>query len=126
MGNQTPYELLGGETKVKELAITFYQVMDELEEASEIRAMHSRNLDKIQQALFEYLSGWLGGPNLYQQKHATVCLTKPHKPFTINAAHRDQWLKCMNEALIRVNASEEVKEMLNQPMFQLADFIRND
>lgn len=121
---QTPYELLGGEEGIRRLAQVFYEVMDELPQVQSIRKMHAANLENIQQKLFEYLSGWLGGPHLYQQKYGTVCLTKPHKPYSIGPPERDQWLRCMDEALLRVNASEQVKAMLKTPMFRIADALR--
>lgn len=119
-----PYELLGGEEGVRRLASTFYDVMDELTEAEDIRRMHAQNLGEIKEKLYEYLSGWLGGPPLYADKHG-VCLTKPHKPYAIGPAERDQWLLCMDEALNRVGASTEVKAMLKGPMYAIADAIRN-
>lgn len=119
-----PYELLGGEQGVRRLAEVFYDVMDELIEADDIRKMHASNLDEIKDKLYEYLSGWLGGPPLYADKHG-VCLTKPHKPYAIGPAERDQWLLCMDEALNRVGASTEVKAMLKGPMYAIADAIRN-
>lgn len=119
-----PYELLGGEQGVRRLAATFYDVMDELTEAEDIRRMHAANLDEIKEKLYEYLSGWLGGPPHYADKHG-VCLTKPHKPYAIGPAERDQWLLCMDEALNRVGASTEVKAMLKGPMYAIADAIRN-
>lgn len=121
----TPYHLLGGEEGVRRLATTFYDVMAELPQAAEIRHMHAENMDEIKQKLFEYLSGWMGGPRLYAEKYGTVCLTKPHQPYAINANHRDQWLLCMDEALERVGASEQVKAMLKEPMYGIADMIRN-
>lgn len=121
----TPYHLLGGEEGVRRLATAFYDVMTELPQAEDIRRMHAENLDEIKQKLFEYLSGWMGGPRLYLEKYGTVCLTGPHKPYAINADHRDQWLLCMDQALERIEASEEVKAMLKEPMFGLADLIRN-
>lgn len=122
---QTPYQLLGGEAGIRRLADTFYDVMDELPEAETIRKMHAQSLVDVKQKLFEYLSGWLGGPHYYHQKYGTVCLTKPHQPFAIGPAERDQWLMCMDETLRRIDASEEVKTMLKGPMFNIADTIRN-
>lgn len=121
----TPYQLLGGEDGVRQLAIAFYQAMDELEETKGIRAMHGKDLSEISEKLFEYLSGWLGGPRLYMEKYGTICLTSPHKPYAIDESARDQWLLCMNSALEKIGASDELKQMLKQPMFELADFIRN-
>jgi hemoglobin len=121
----TPYELLGGEAKIRELASAFYDAMDQLPEAADIRKMHGENLDSIKEKLFQFLSGWMGGPPLYFQEHGTICLTSPHKPYAINADHRDQWLLCMDKALEKIGASEEVKTMLKEPMYQLADIVRN-
>lgn len=125
MSQTTPYELLGGESGVRALAEAFYDAMDELPEAQTIRRMHAESLDDIKEKLFEYLSGWMGGPPLYAQKHGTVCLTEPHAPYAIGPDERDQWLTCMDAALERVGASEQVKAMLKQPMFRIADAVRN-
>lgn len=122
---QTPYQLLGGEEGVRKLAETFYDVMDELPEAETIRKMHGESLVDIKEKLYEYLSGWLGGPHHYFKKYGSICLTKPHKPYAIGPAERDQWLMCMDEALRRIGASEELKAMLKDPMFGIADAIRN-
>lgn len=122
---KTPYELLGGENGIRALADAFYDVMNELPQAQTIRHMHQENLASIKQKLFEYLSGWMGGPHLYAEKYGGICLDKPHKPYPIGEAERDQWLLCMDKALERINASDEVKAMLKQPMFNIADRLRN-
>ncbi len=122
---QTPYELLGGETGVRQLAHEFYNVMNEHIEAKNIRDMHAKNLELIQEKLFKYLSGWMGGPALYLQEYGTICLSKPHAKYAIGADERDQWLTCMDVALERVGASDEVKEMLKEPMYNMAEMMRN-
>ena len=124
MSAQTPYQILG-EQGVRQLADAFYQVMDERPQAATIRAMHAANLDTIKDKLFEYLSGWMGGPSLYSDKYGTVCLTDPHKPYPIGPDERDQWLDCMDQALERIGASDELKAMLKEPMYRVADTIRN-
>ncbi len=124
MQAQTPYQILK-EEGVRNLANAFYQVMDESPQAETIRTMHAANLDVIKERLFEYFSGWMGGPPLYSEKYGTVCLTDPHKPYTIGPDERDQWLWCMDQALERIGASEELKTMLKDPMYRLADTVRN-
>lgn len=121
----TPYDLLGGEAGVRRLADAFYSAMDDLTSTADVRRMHGENLDSIKQKLFEYLSGWLGGPPLYAQKNGTVCLTDPHAPYSIGSKERDQWLACMDEALTRVGASADLKQMLKEPFFAVADIVRN-
>ena len=121
---QTPYEILGDDG-IKELAAAFYEVMDELPLAADIRAMHAENLDHITRMLSAYLTGWMGGPPVYQAMKGTVCLTDPHEPFRIGPKERDQWLACMDAALAKVGASEELKAMLKEPMYLVADTVRN-
>ncbi len=120
----TPYEILGDDG-IKQLASTFYDVMDELPLAADIRAMHTENLDQIKRMLAAYLTGWMGGPPVYQAIKGTVCLTDPHEPYRIGPKERDQWLACMDEALIRIGASDELKAMLKEPMFLVADTVRH-
>lgn len=124
MSERSPYQILG-EQGIRELADAFYDVMDELPEAATIRAMHAESLDDIKSKLAEYLIGWMGGPPIYQSRYGTVCLTDPHAPYRIGPDERDQWLLCMDEALKRVKAPQEVVEMLKQPMFRVADTVRN-
>ena len=120
-----PYDLLGGDEAIRRLAAAFYKAMAELPEAQTIRAMHKDNLSEIEEKLYEYLSGWLGGPHHYLKKYGTVCLTKPHAPYAIGAAERDQWLLCMEKALADIGASEEVKAMVKKPFFAIAEMMRS-
>ena len=53
---QTPYEILGDEG-IRALADAFYEAMDSLTEAADIRAMHAANLDDIKRKLAAYLTG---------------------------------------------------------------------
>lgn len=122
---QTPYDMLGGEDGVRRLVERFYEIMDEAPEAADIRAMHKEDLAPVRDALFEFLSGWLGGPPLYAQRTGSVCLTASHKPFAIGEAERDQWVLCMRRALADIGIPEELRKMLDQPFFMVADFVRN-
>lgn len=125
MSITSPYDALGGEQGLRQLSKEFYKAMDTLPAAEHIRKMHGSSLVDIEQKLFEYLSGWLGGPALYSQKYGTVCLTESHEPYSIGAEARDQWLLCMDQALDAVRASDELKELLKQPFFAIADTVKN-
>ena len=121
---QTPYQILG-EEGIKELTNTFYDIMDTLPEAKELRSMHAKDLSGMKVKLAEYLTGWMGGPPRYADKYGTVCMTSPHEPYHIGPLERDQWLLCMDKALEQTGASEELVEMLKVPMFRIADAVRN-
>ena len=99
--------------------------MDSLPEAAGVRAMHAADLAPMKEKLAEYLIGWMGGPPLYAQKYGSVCMTEPHEHYHIGPEERDQWLLCMHKALAQTGASEELVDMLRQPLFRIADAIRN-
>jgi hemoglobin len=125
MSPAIPYELIGKEDGVKNLASAFYESMNELEEAAEVRQMHAKNLDLIKQKLFEYLNGWLGGPHLYKDKYGTICLTEPHQPYPIGEEQRDQWIACWELALEKVDAPADFREMTREPIGRMAGFLVN-
>jgi hemoglobin len=120
-----PYELLGGAEPLRRLIDRFYDVMDEDPQARELRAMHGADLTPMREKLYEFMSGWLGGPPLYAQRTGSVCITRAHAPFPIDAAARDQWLWCMERALDDVGAPIEVRRMIAAPLARMADFLRN-
>jgi len=121
---QTPYQILGDQG-IRDLTSAFYDIMDTLPEAAEVRAMHAQDLGPMKEKLADYLTGWMGGPPLYADKHGTVCMTEPHEPYHIGPRERDQWLLCMDKALERTGASDELIEMLKEPMYRVADAVRN-
>ena len=121
---QTPFQILG-EDGIRELTDAFYDIMDELPEAAKLRAMHAADLTPMKTKLAEYLTGWMGGPPRYAQKYGSVCMTEPHEPYHLGPEERDQWLLCMDNALQRIGASDELVAMLKEPMFRIADAVRN-
>ncbi|MGB5563126.1 MAG: group II truncated hemoglobin, partial [Sedimenticolaceae bacterium] len=99
MNEQTPYEALGGEAGVRELVDRFYNYMDTDDHASGVRRMHAQNLRVSREKLFLFLTGWMGGPDLYVQKYGHPRLRRRHMPFAIGKQERDQWMYCMRKAL---------------------------
>ena len=124
-GQVLPYELIGGEAGLRKIVDRFYEIMDRNPEAATIRAMHGADLGPIREKLFDFLSGWLGGPPLYSQRTGSICITEAHKPFAIGTAERDQWMACMRQALVDCEVSAETREMLDTPLLRICDFLRN-
>ena len=119
------YRRMGGEEAVRRLVERFYQLMDELPEARAIRAMHPEDLAQSKDKLFRFLSGWLGGPPLYADRHGPPRLRQRHMPFPIDAAARDAWMACMSLALEEQVADPELRAQLAAAFFKTADFLRN-
>lgn len=120
-----PYELIGGAEGLRRIVDRFYDIMDTDPAAAGIRAMHGADLGPIREKLFDFLSGWLGGPPLYFQRPDRKCLHSAHADYAIGEAERDQWLMCMYRALEDTGVAPETRELLRQPFFIVADFVRN-
>jgi hemoglobin len=99
--------------------------MDTLPEVSGIRVMHAASLSGARSKLFKFLSGWLGGPDLFVQEYGHPCLRQRHFPFAIGAAERDQWMLCMNKALNEITMDANFRENLSQSLQQLATHMIN-
>jgi hemoglobin len=120
-----PYELIGGEAAVRRLVDCFYDLMDETPEYYVIRKLHPQDLSGSREKLFMFLSGWLGGPPLYMQKHGHPMLRARHLPFAIGIAERDAWLACMKQSMDECDLEPELRTWLLQALSGTADWMRN-
>lgn len=122
---QTPYELIGGEEKIQQLVDYFYDIMDESENYTDLRQLHAKSLKASREKLFLFLSGWLGGPNLYIEKYGHPRLRRRHMPFTIGNEEAKQWIQCMQKAMDKMSISGPLRQFLNQSFEQTALHMRN-
>jgi hemoglobin len=87
--------------------------------------MHPPDLQGSRDKLYEFLSGWLGGPPLYVEKRGHPRLRARHLPFPIDDAARDAWLMCMDRALEECVSDAMLKEMLRGAFGNMANHMRN-
>jgi hemoglobin len=121
----TPYERLGGEAAVRALVDRFYDLMDLEPACAGIRRLHPPALDDSRDKLFWFLSGWLGGPPLYAQKKGHPMLRARHLPYAIGIEERDQWLRCMSQAMDECGVDPGLQRRLAEAFFGTADWMRN-
>jgi hemoglobin len=121
----TPYEALGGGAAVWQLVTRFYALMDELPEAHHVRKMHPESLQGSAQSLFEFLSGWFGGPSLYIARKGHPRLRMRHNPYAIDTAARDGWMLCMSQALSEQVSDLAFRQHLLATFAQMADHMVN-
>lgn len=119
------YQRIGGAEKIHALVARFYQLMDELPEAYGIRKLHAEDLRNAQEKLFKFLSGWMGGPQLYVEQYGHPMLRRRHLPFAIGDAERDQWMLCMNHALDELVEDGALRKELSDAFARVADHMRN-
>lgn len=122
---KTPYEIIGGEQGARALANRFYDIMASDPYAKPLYDMHPQPLDRIRQVFFEFLSGWLGGPDLFTEKYGHPRLRQRHMPFPIDTALKDQWMYCMNKSLDIEIDNPLLREGLRNSLDQLAGHMIN-
>jgi hemoglobin len=76
----TPYELLGAEPGVRRLVHRFYELMDELPEAHQVRRLHPESLANSEKICLNTSAAGLAAPPCTPIKKATpacACATPP-------------------------------------------------
>jgi len=121
----SPYEQLGGEAGVRRLVQRFYALMDELPEAYAVRQLHPESLSGSQTSLFEFLSGWLGGPSLYIARRGHPRLRMRHAPYAVGPVVRDEWMLCMTQALTEQVTDQVLRTRLIDTFSQMASHLIN-
>jgi len=125
MTTLTPYAAIGGEQAILSLVDRFYFYMDTLPEAQGLRAIHQTSLASAKSKLFKFLSGWLGGPNLFIEEFGHPMLRARHLPFAIGESERDQWMLCMNKALDEMTMDPQLKTNIQNALQQLSTHMIN-
>lgn len=92
---------IGGETGLRGLVETFYDLIETLPDGSNLRRLHARghgiNHARVEQ--FNFLSGFMGGRSYYMEKHRHMDVKLMHAHVPIRQEDADNWLTCMNRAL---------------------------
>lgn len=125
MDDRTLYDQLGGDGVVRALVDRFYDEMDRAPAARTIRAMHPPDLAESRDKLYWFLSGWLGGPQLYVERKGHPRLRARHLPFAVDDDAATQWMACMRVALTETVADPALRESLDGPLDRLAAHMRN-
>lgn len=119
----TPYEELGGSDRVEELVNAFY---DQVEESSPVlRAMLPANTAGSRKKLFQFLSGWMGGPPLYWEQWGHPRLRMRHARFVIDDTAEGEWMRCMTAALDEIGTNPDLHAFLVAELGQAATHLRN-
>jgi hemoglobin len=119
------FESIGGSEKINELVDRFYDLMSLEPQFAELRAMHHPDLSISREKLKLFLTGWMGGPDVYSPKYGHPMLRARHLPFKIGIQERDQWLACMYLALEECGIEGNIAKQLEESFFNTANWMRN-
>ena len=129
MSDETAFDRVGGEARVRALVDRFYDLMDLEPAYAELRALHPSTLDGSRDKLAWFLTGWLGGPDLYVERFGHPRLRARHLPYPIGVSERDQWLTCMGLAMAELGEAagftETMRARLLNAFAGTADWMRN-
>jgi hemoglobin len=119
----TPYEEIGGDARVRALVDNFYDIIDA--ESPVLRAMLPSDMSISRQKLYEFLSGWLGGPQLYFERRGHPRLRLRHMPFPIDTHAAEEWTRCMSKALAAIDAGKSLRTYVERELGTTARGLRN-
>lgn len=121
----TLYEAIGGEDTVRCLVRRFYELMDTLPEAKACRAVHPPSLEASEQKLYEYFTGWFGGPQIYVAKHGHPMLRRRHFIAPIGPEEIAGWIACFEGAIAEAVADERYRATILRQVRQMAQHMQN-
>jgi len=121
----TAYEALGGDRPLRAVVDRFYDLMETDPAYTELYAIHPKPTTQARDRLYEFLSGRLGGPNLYMERHGHPRLRMRHMPFAIGPMERDQWVACMDRAMEEQGVHPELVVMLTNFFTGVAAHMQN-
>ena len=106
------FQAAGGIEGIERLVEDFYRIMDDIEEAAVIRAMHAKDLTVVKDKLARFLCAWLGGPKRYAEKYGPISIPKVHARWPIGDDDSRAWLLCMERAIALQPYSPEFADYL--------------
>ena len=107
---QTLYAKIGPE-KLKQIVDRFYDIV-----FNDSKISHLFDTDKslIRDKQYQFLTQFLGGPQLYSNSYGHPRMRMRHAPHVIDNDAKDEWLRCMKIA---------INEKIDDP--ELADALYN-
>lgn len=121
----TLYEAIGGDATVHRLTHRFYELMDTLPEARNCRAIHPSSLEGSEAKLYDYLTGYLGGPPVYVERYGHPRLRSRHFGAAIGPTERDEWMLCFRRAMEETIDNPKLRDIIWPPIERLAFHMQN-
>jgi len=98
---QSILDALGGEEPLRKLVNRFYDLIETEPRGENILRLHFRGhgLSHVREEQFLFLSGFLGGRRLYQEKHGHMDVRLMHAHVPITRQDAEDWLALMDQAI---------------------------
>ncbi|UWQ91864.1 group II truncated hemoglobin [Aliisedimentitalea scapharcae] len=119
---------IGGEETLRALVEHFYDLVEENPEGAQIVKLHKRGhgMGHARVEQFNFLSGFMGGRKYYQEKHGHMDVKLMHEHVPITTEDAENWLKCMDQALLDLKLAGPGVERLRAVFRRVALMLVND
>lgn len=117
----TLYDRLGPEN-LRKLVVSFY---GRVFSSEKIAHLFKNDPETIIEKQFQFLSQFLGGPNLYSVNYGHPRMRMRHLPHEITQEAKEEWLKCMKSAIDQLDIDPRLKEELYACFPQVAQHMVN-
>jgi len=121
------FDEVGGMEVIDKLVDDFYFIMSTDPIAKDCFKTHEgRDISESANKLKFFLSGWLGGPQLYQEKYGHPRLRMRHINFKIRVSEAEQWMYCIKLAMKKSSITPEMQEELYKSFLNVAGMLVNE
>ncbi|WP_211654600.1 globin domain-containing protein [Planococcus alpniumensis] len=117
-----PYDEIGAET-LSNLVDAFYA---RVSAHPQLAPIFPDDLTETARKQKQFLTQYLGGPNIYSAEHGHPRLKARHHPFPITPDRAQAWLECMSEAMDEVGLSGQFRETFFNRLVLTARHMVND
>lgn len=103
---QTPFDIIG-EDKLHQLVDAFYT---RVAEHPDLAPIFPKDLEETARKQKQFLTQYLGGPQIYTAEHGHPMLRARHLPFEITPLRARAWVSCMHNAMDEVELTGPIRE----------------
>lgn len=102
----SPFESIGEDT-LHRLVDTFY---DLVAQHPDLAPIFPNQFTEIARKQKQFLTQYLGGPNVYTEEHGHPMMRARHLPFSVTPTRAKAWLSCMTQAMDKVGLIGPVRD----------------
>lgn len=123
-----PIDAIGGETGVRKLVETFYDLVESEPEGANLRKLHLRGqgIPHARVEQMNFLCGFLGGRQHYREKHGHMDVKLMHAHVPVSTDDAENWLTLMDRALVKCGFRGSEVERIRASFRRVALILVND
>lgn len=117
-----PYDEIGAE-QLSRLVDAFYA---RVAMHPKLKPIFPDDLSETARKQKQFLTQYLGGPNIYSEEHGHPRLKARHNPFPITPDRAQAWLECMSDAMDEIGLAGKFRETFYNRLVLTAHHMVNE